>query len=65
MEAWHLTWQDPAAWALAAIGIALATWLRRRLRGHGAAAGCAGCGAAATTSGEHVPTEALRIASNR
>lgn len=37
---WHLTWQDPAALLLAALGIALSLWLRARLQ----PSGCGGCG---------------------
>jgi hypothetical protein len=34
------TWQDPAALAAAALGLALAWWLQRRF---GAKRGCGGC----------------------
>jgi hypothetical protein len=37
---WHLTWQDPVAWAVVILGVGLAWWLGRRTPKDG----CASCG---------------------
>lgn len=61
---WHLTWQDPAALALALAGLAFAWWLRRTLAVRG---GCDRCGdqAVGPTGPTRVDVGRLRIGQRR
>ena len=48
---WHLTWQDPVAWSLIAMSLALFLRWRRRATQHG----CSSCG------GDENEDAALRV----
>lgn len=62
MGDWHLTWQDPVAALLAALGLGLAWWLHRRWAGQGS---CGTCGDEAASAEADAKPRRVSVESTR